>query len=218
MPDSSRRTPSAWRRWLVTSLVAAAAAALIITGTTMVTASPEGATDLEGNAVELDPGTTPDPAVLEKMNPVDDVGDRFVVPSVGLNVPLGSLTMVDGDITPPGFTSAYTVRNLGVSPDDASDGTVFVVMHSLRGGGVGPGNALIDVDAERASVEPGAQVSIGDLTYTITGDMAITKAAIQSKASVWENTSGRLIIVTCLQRPEGGPSHENIVITAQLNP
>lgn len=190
----------------------------MVTGAALVNSDPDEPTDLAGNAVTYETDATPPPEVTEKMDAVDDAGDRFAVPSADLDVPLGALTMTSGTITPPGFTSAYLVRNLGVSLEDAAEGTVFVVMHSLRGGGVGPGNYLIDVENETAAVDPGATVTVGDRSYTVTGDLAITKTGIQDSESVWQNVPGKLVIITCLQRPEGGPSQENIVITATLNP
>jgi len=206
------------RRRLLTPLLAVAAVGLMVTGAALVNSEPDAPTDLAGNAVTYETDATPPPKVTEKMDAVEDAGDRFAVPSVDLDVHLGALTMTDGTITPPGFTSAYLVRNLGVSLEDAAEGTVFVVMHSLRGGGVGPGNYLIDVENETAAVDPGATVTVGDRSYTVTGDLAITKTGIQDSASVWQSVPGKLVIITCLQRPEGGPSQENIVITATLNP
>ncbi len=125
------------------------------------------------------------------------------------------MNVVDGVLQPPGFTSAYWVRNLGVSPDRADAGTVFVVMHSLRGGGVGPGNALIDVDAARARIAVGADISVADVHYRVDRTQVVDKTAIGSEADVWANTAGRLVVVTCLQRSDGLPSTENLVIEAR---
>ncbi|MEX8034076.1 class F sortase [Microbacterium sp. 20-116] len=166
--------------------------------------------DLAGNPVQLD---GPDPVPSASATP-EGVG-RFTAPSVGLDVPLGAMNVVDGVLQPPGFTSAYWVRNLGVSPDRADAGTVFVVMHSLRGGGVGPGNALIDVDAARARIAVGADISVADVHYRVDRTQVVDKTAIGSDADVWANTAGRLVVVTCLQRSDGLPSTENLVIEAR---
>lgn len=217
MPESPA-TPHVRRpRRLITALFAVVAVGLITVGASLAMSEPDGPIDLNGATVALEPGTTPSPDVVEKMDAVDDAGQRFAIPSVGLSVPLGALSMTANTLTPPGFTSAYLVRNLGTSIDDPEQGTVFVVMHSLREGGVGPGNYLIDVDDETASIAPGITVNVGDLSYTVTGDLAITKTGIQSQDDVWEDIPGKLVIITCLQRPGGRPSHENIVITAQLD-
>ncbi|HEX4401972.1 MAG TPA: hypothetical protein VHZ98_11635 [Galbitalea sp.] len=91
-------------------------------------------------------------------------GVTLNVPSVGLDVPLGALNAVDGEITPPGFTSAYWVRNLAVPASGGAARTVFVVMHSLRGG-VAPGNYLTNVQTQTSK----AIVKVAGIDYTVTG-------------------------------------------------
>ncbi|MEQ6896401.1 class F sortase [Microbacterium sp. KR10-403] len=202
-------------RWAV----AVAGVALVAAGVVALAwphdASAGALHDLAGNAVALEPGTAPAPAQRATMDPVDDTGARFAVPAVGLDVPLGTMTPADGQITPPGFTSAYVVRDLGVTPEAATEGTVFVVMHSLRDGAVGPGNYLIDVAEASARVHTGDEIEVGGTTYAVTGSREITKPDIADDAAVWADEPGRLVVITCLQRPGGGPSYDNVVITAQ---
>lgn len=199
---------------LIAATVILAAGAAGVIATRAVPAS--GPVDLKGDVVHLDPGDTPSPQILQRMHAVTNTGSRFVVPSVGLDVPLGSLDVVDDEITPPGFTSAYRVDNLGVPLSRAAQGTVFVVMHSLRGGGVGPGNYLIDVDAGTSRVHPGAIIRVGDLTYTVTGSQTLRKSAVPDKSSLWANTPGRLVVFTCLQVPAQTESVDNLVVFARL--
>lgn len=92
--------------------------------------------DLEGNAVSLAPEDTPSEEVVTQMDvePGAEDEDGLVVPSVDHAVPLGTLSAVDGEITPPGFTEAYRVRNLGVPVEEAEDGTVYIVTHSVQDG------------------------------------------------------------------------------------
>ncbi|WP_245980098.1 class F sortase [Gryllotalpicola protaetiae] len=172
---------------------------------------------MRGNSVRLEPGSGLTPQVIHDMNAVADSGDRFRVPSVGLDVPLGALDMTHGTITPPGFASAYDVRNLGVPLSQAPTGTVFVATHSLRNGAVGPGNYLIDVKAQKAKVAVGATIDVADVAYSVTGAKAIGKLDISSDADVWANVPGRLVVITCLQRRDGRASTQNMVITAQLD-
>lgn len=169
-------------------------------------------TDMRGNAVRYDPGEGGLPVVPASIAP--STPERLVVESVGLDVPLGAVDAVDGRILPPDFTSAFWVRNLGVSLADGDGGTVFVVMHSLRGGAVGPGNYLIDVEQQTSRVEPGARVLVGDVAYTVTGSELVDKTRISQNPDVWADTPGRLLLITCLQRPDGSASRENLVITA----
>lgn len=168
--------------------------------------------DLKGNRVVLDAGESAPP----EASAVPDSGQRFVVESVGLDVPLGEVSAVRGQVTPPGFTSAYLVRNEGVGLRDASRGTVFVVMHSLRNGGVGPGNYLFDLSSGRPSVADGAEITVGSRTYRVSSSATIAKSRLAQAQDLWTNEPGRLVVITCLQRPAGGPSLANIILIAQL--
>ena len=62
----------------------------------------------------------PDP---EKMKQVSNTGKRFIIDSVGLNVPLGSINEVDNLIKPTNYTSAFTIRNRGVPYWKTNEGT-----------------------------------------------------------------------------------------------
>jgi hypothetical protein len=159
--------------------------------------------------VQVD-GATPNPSASATPSGTG----RFQAPSVGLDVPLGSLDVVDNELEPPGFTSAYWVRNLGVSPTDSANGTVFVVMHSLRNGGEGPGNALIDVDDGKARIASGASIVVDDVEYHVVSSETVDKSQISGDQSVWADAPGRLVVITCLQRPDGAPSTDNMVIEA----
>jgi len=216
------RSVSRWRRGdLLAATAVVVAVGMIVTagvGLRQPSASPTVAAvaadesvphDLAGNTVQVD---GPAPAPSASATP-DGVG-RFSAPSVGLDVPLGAVSVVDDVLQPPGFTSAYWVRNLGVAPAVASTGTVFVVMHSLRGGGVGPGNALIDVADGRARIADGADIAVAGVHYRVDRSEALAKTAIGGEADVWADTPGRLVVITCLQRPDGRPSTENMVIEA----
>jgi hypothetical protein len=172
--------------------------------------------DLRGNQVQVDPGTLPPAKTRIAMNVVPDIGQRLKVPSVGLNVRLGELSEADNTITPPGFDSAYLVRNLGASLEHPEQGTVYVVTHSVRGGGIGPGNYLIDVEHGTARVKPGATVQVGDHDYVVTDSKTIKKDRLPDDRTTWANTPRRLVLITCLQQRSGAPSTDNLIITAML--
>ena len=199
-------------------MVAVMMAALLVAGGVAALAWPhaDSLRYLRGNAVAAEPGETPTPEELAGMDAVDDLDDSFRVASVDLDVPLGALTPVGDTITPPGFTSAYLVRNLGVLPQNAPEGTVFVVMHSLRDGAVGPGNHLIDVDAKTSRLRAGNIITVAGLDYAVTGSSVVRKSELARDADTWADDPGRLVVITCLQRPEGGPSVDNVVIFARL--
>lgn len=70
--------------------------------------------------------------------------------------------------------------------------------------------------AGKARVKRGARIEVGATDYTVTSSRNIGKSAISRDRKIWQNTPGRLEIITCLQRPGGGLSVDNVVITAQL--
>lgn len=170
--------------------------------------------DMRGNPVAVSP---PSHEVAEQTDAVAAVGSmRLRVPSTGLNVPLGELNEVDGVMDPPGFASAYLVRNYGANLAHATTGTVFVVMHSCRGGDICPGNYLINVAAGEASVHDGAAVYVDGLHYRVTGWQKVYKPDVHDDTAIWADVPGRLVLFTCLQVPAQTESIDNMVITAQL--
>jgi len=211
----AHRPTSRAAQFAVIAAIALAVLAVGIAGTRLAlhAAAPQpGATvDLRGNLVALDPGEA---AAAPQQDAVPRGEGRFQIPAVGLDVPLGALSEAGGVITPPGFTSVYRVRNRGVDTAHAADGTVFVVTHSLRDGGVAPGNYLIDVAHGRAAVQPGAVVVVDGVDYTVDAAVPLRKSDLSTDSQVWENTPDRLVIITCLQVPANTPSVDNLVITA----
>lgn len=217
--DSARRM---WNR-ISLVLIAVLGIGLIYAGGVAVTSwaaatsthGPIGK-DMRGNTVQLDvDGAVPPPSSTKA---TANDGGRLMVPSVGLNVPLGSLNEVDGWIVPPGFQSAYRVRNRGVPLADATTGTVFVVMHALRNGAVGPGNYVTDIEKQRSKVADGAVIDVSGTTYTVTGSQLVRKTQMPYAKEIWANTPGRLVLITCLEHPDNSASTDNVVITATLTP
>lgn len=169
--------------------------------------------DMNGNPVAVESVSS------GRSHAVSQIGGRTLrVPSQRLTVPLGELDQVDGVIDPPGFASAYLVRNHGNTLANAAAGTVYVVMHSCRGGAICPGNYLIDVATGHASVAPGDDVYVAGLHYRVTGSHSISKPDVSTDAEIWQSTPGRLVLLTCLQVPQQTKSVDNMVITAQLVP
>jgi hypothetical protein len=167
---------------------------------------------MNGKPVDLDPGVTPIPPSVS--HAVADTGARVVVPSVHLDVPLGAIDEVNHQVTPPGFTSAYWVRNLGTSVRTGSRGTVYVVMHALRKGAIGPGNYLANEQTGASTVRKGAKVVVAGASYKVTGWEKIGKDQLANNKAVWSNTPGRLLLITCLERADGSPSIDNMIISA----
>ena len=208
-----RRRRRDWLLILAATTVAGVGVALLIVGATGV---GSGSKSEQAEVAGLDPGTLPPPATIQAMHSVPDVGLRFTARSVGLDVPLGELTMVDGNITPPGISSAYMIRNLGVPLSGATTGTVFVVMHSCRNACHAPGDWLTNRAAGTPSLADGSLITVGELTYRVTGWQKYAKTSIGTQADVWAAKPGRLVVITCLELPTGEEPVDNLVITAQL--
>jgi hypothetical protein len=202
-----------WLQIVATGLVVAALTAAIMLVLKPITATSE-VTDMTGQPVVVD--DLPSAATTSEMDVEPDTGGAFLVSSVGLDVPLGALNAVDGIITPPGFASAYVVRNLGVSLAKADTGTVYVVMHSIRGGGTAPGNYLFDIKQGAVLVDAGDTIQVDKARYRVTSTSLFPKSSLPSQESVWSNDPGRLVVITCMQHADGGPSTDNLVIFAQL--
>ena len=168
--------------------------------------------DLDGNAVTLDPGES----LAEAQHATPSGAGRLRVPAVRLDVPLGRMDAVDGVVTPPSFMSAFLIANRGVGLAEAASGTVYVAMHSLRGGGRAPGNALYDAETGRAAVADGDAITVGGLRYRVTGTSSIAKGDLPGAADLWADVPGRLVVITCLEQPDGSASVENFVVTAAL--
>ncbi|MCL2317259.1 MAG: class F sortase [Actinomycetia bacterium] len=233
-PPPPPARPVKRKRRIVDTLLLLLAVLLLLGGATAgyvayrqhadVMTESRGTVDLEGNPVIPD-----DPEVFESSyqsaaSAVPEItptpgkpGLRFKVPSQGMNVSLGAVNEVNGSINPPGYTSAYWVRNRGVGLDKAASGTVYIAMHSVRANyGKAPGNFLIDVPNQTTSLHRGDEILVGDLTYVMTESRNIDKPELAAQADIWDDTPGELIIITCLQNREHTPSTMNLVIFATL--
>lgn len=217
----TRTATPARRHETLTLTIGGILAALLITAGAFLAYTPhtpQGGRlrDLNGNTVTFDPGTIPSPKIQRRMRATPGNSEhRLQIPAVGLNVPLGAMNMVNDIIEPPTFTSAYQIRNLGTTPPHAATGTVFIAMHSLRDGGVGPGNYLYNTATGKAKVSPGQHVTADGTTYTITATTTLSKTRIGSDDAVWADTPDRLVLITCLELPSGAPSVDNFVVTAE---
>lgn len=203
--------------------VGVAAAVLILVGVIGIAwslsapRSTEGLVDLDGRTVVPESGVIPDSDDLAHMDVVESTGARFVVPSVDLDVPLGIMSSVDGLIEPPTFTAVYRIRDFGVAPADVDSGTVFVATHSMRFGRA-PGNALVDVARGTSTLPSGARIDVDGVSFWVAGSEVIAKSELASRADVWGDQPGRLVVITCLQTPDQKPSTDNLVIVATHEP
>jgi len=179
------------------------------------------AVDMDGNRVAPDDPSLNDPAFVQAADAKPDLGLRFKIPSVSLDVALGSVNQVDGTLNPPGFTSAFLVKNLGVGTSlaNADKGTVYVVTHSLRAPGRAPGNYVTD-SSGAIVVKNGAEIDVGDRVYSVVSSESVLKENLGLQTNLWANTPNMLVFVTCLESGSAtfnaGHSDTNVVIIGQL--
>lgn len=207
------------RRVLIGILVALTVVAAIAAGLLFVrgvtrdagdAAVAVSAPDLDGTLIAFD---VPPPS-----GTVAQVGtERFRVPAVGLDVALGSVTMVDGVLTPPGFTAVYLVDGMGGTLESAADHTLFAATHSVVGGRA-PGNALVETETGTLLVSPGDVIVVDTLRYRLETSQVIPKSEVPADEQLWADEPGRLVLITCLQKPDGSPSESNLVVTGALMP
>ena len=178
--------------------------------------------DMSGNAIHLEEADIPSPEEVEQMDVKEEARDttvsasvelKFRAPSVGIDTPVGSMKSVNGMIKPPGFDRAYLIDNIGHPLHENNEGTVYLVMHSVRKGEA-PGNRLIDVESAKPRLHKGDEVSLGSYKYRVTGAESVSKSSIVNVGKVWEDVPGKLVIITCLQRPTGY-SVKNTIIYAE---
>ena len=225
--DDDTEAPTKRKRRKSDIVLLLLAIALMLSGGTLAVVSwvnshnQHTLTDLAGNKVILD--VVPDTETLTAMDAKPDVGLRFVIDSVGLDVPLGEVNEVNGMLDPPGVSSVYLVRNRGVGLADAASGTVYTVAHSLRSPGKAPGNYVINIEAGNIVVAPGATIKVGDRTYAMVSSRIVSKPDLAGETDLWANTPGMLVFITCLQytdpskyKDTNGHSPTNAVIIGQL--
>lgn len=151
------------------------------------------------------------------MNQVSNIGIRFGIPSVGLDVPLGEMTVVDDVIEPTNFTSVFAVRNMGVPYTETHTGTTYLATHALdvrpdgnilsySPGGLAPGNFFFDTETDTMRVNEGSEITIGDHRFAVTGSERIGKGVIAKEKELWdESIPNRLVILLC--HPDSNDNH-----------
>lgn len=166
--------------------------------------------DMEGREI-VQPTLEPDnPDVphhfpsAEEMNQVSNIGVRFQVPSVGLDVPYGMIDEVDGVIRPTNFTSAFGVRNRGVPYNETDRGTAYVALHALDDDGNGnlsglaPGNWLIDGVSRQPRLANGEIIKIGNDEFRVESNERLGKGLISRNKEIWDDSiTDRIVLITC---------------------
>ena len=153
----------------------------------------------------------------QAMNQVSNLGERFKIDSVGLDVPLGAITMVDDVVEPTNFTSVFQIRNLGVPYTNPAEGTTYLATHALdvqpegnmfnyTPGGLAPGNFFFDSTTGESTLNEGDEIVVGDRTFAVTGSERIGKGMISKNKELWDSSiPNRLVILLC--QPDSNDNH-----------
>lgn len=166
--------------------------------------------DMEGNVViPEDPSATTTPFMEQAQMVPDDGGDGFVIPVLKLDVPLGSINEVNGVMNPPNYTNVFVIRNRGVSLENADQGTVYMVTHTLHGGKA-PGNIMQANGG--VAMKPGDIIKANQRMYEYVSFEIIPKTDLDAHPDLWTNDPGRLVLVTCLS----GTYDKNLIIIGKL--
>lgn len=159
-----------------------------------------------------------EPAAVELTSPL-----QVRVPAVDIAASVVPTAFQDGTIDPPTFGEAYWIEAYG-APDPEADNTVYLVGHSWSKGDA-VFNPLFDRDAQTSEVAPGDEIIVttpeGDVAYEIERTERYPKASLGDSDSdaygdVWKVVPGRLVLITCFQRNDGGASQDNFVVYATV--
>lgn len=240
--DDSTAAPASRRRRVAVAVIALCAVAAIAlwpegdaaplaapTATATATATTATAASTTVAPPAAAPATTPaavtpvadppaEPAAVEPTSPV-----QVRVPAVDIAASVIPTAFQDGSIDPPTFGEAYWIEAYG-APDPEADNTVYLVGHSWSKGDA-VFNPLFDRDAQTSEVAPGDEVIVttpkGDVAYEIERTERYPKASLGDSDSdaygdVWKVVPGRLVLITCFQRNDGGASQDNFVVYATV--
>ncbi|MDR0837371.1 MAG: hypothetical protein LBM94_04040 [Propionibacteriaceae bacterium] len=215
--DKKRRSPLG----IILSLlgVALVIAGIILAFLALRPAADPGYVDLDGTAVTPDDGTMNNAEWVEKANLEEITGATFRVPERGLIYPYGEVNEVDGVINPPNFKGVFRIRNRGVSLESRETGTVYLATHALRGGGRAPGNDLSDMERGSSSLVRGMEMIVNTVTYYFDSSYTVSNDDLgryPDLFGVGEQIPGRVVILTCMQKPDWSAPTENLVIVGWL--
>jgi hypothetical protein len=175
--------------------------------------------DMDGNVVQPDDTSMNDPEWVDKANLEEVTGARVLVPERGLDYPYGEVNEVNGVINPPNFQGVFRIRTRGVDLDNAQNGTVYLATHALRGIGRAPGNDLSDLENKRSSLIRGMEVVVNGVTYIYDTSFTVSSGSLGERSDLFgdgEMIPGRMLIITCMQSPDGSPPTENLIIVGWL--
>ena len=163
-----------------------------------------------GSAYSAEPVTTIKEEPLRR-HPAAGVPNRVRVPSMDIDVPITSIDVVGGVLTPPSDPQTLGWWDEGARPG-ALRGSALVTGHTMHAGG----GALDDLE----QVALGAAVEVrtlkGLIRYRVTKVDIYRKASLAQDAErVFSQTSpGRLLLITC-EDWDGEKYLSNVVVYAE---
>ncbi len=119
---------------------------------------------------------------------------RLVVPSLGVDAPVISITAPGGVLLPPGDPQTLGWWRDGAQPG-AETGGALITGHTVHTGG----GAFDDLDTMRAGQSVRVRTSYGVLEYAVTSVTVYRKSTLARDAGrIFSQTvPGRLVLITC---------------------
>jgi LPXTG-site transpeptidase (sortase) family protein len=150
---------------------------------------------------------------LARFQVASAVPSSISVPALSLTAPVRVLgESACPVLNPPTLDDAYWVE-CRARPGTDSDGTVFIIGHSLV-----TGHAVFN-DLQKTAVGDTVEVttSSGRLTYRVEHTVNYAKfGEIQNSPEVLDRVPGRLVLVTCLLGPGQAETEQNFAVQAGL--
>lgn len=170
-------------------------------------------------SVERGPALVTEPitrlrAVAPRRHPAAGSPRRVRIPSMGIDVPVVGIDVVDGTLTPPDDPQVLGWWRHGAVPG-ALRGSALVTGHTVSAGG----GALDDLEQVALDADVHVGTARGLIRYRVTKVDVYRKASLARDAGrVFSQTSpGRLVLITC----EDWNGHEylsNVVVYAEAHP
>lgn len=130
---------------------------------------------------------------------------RLTIPAAGLDVAVGEIPG-SNHIDPPTFDMAYWVSRYG-QPGQGSADTVYIVGHSMEGGGWQLNKLSYGVDIGDAVQ---LQTANGTVKYVV-DDVFVTPKPTLGESYIWAPNPGHLYLISSF---EGNIWNDNIVVSA----
>lgn len=188
----------------LSAVVLVAAALWVFTpDTAPPAASPTASNETRRNPNQGSTAPAQSPAADQLVISIDRLGFSSV---------LDGMVVENSVVDPPTQDRVYLLTNHGANPSTATQGTMFIAMHSA-----GPGDYLVNRSTKTILARPGDVVRVGDLSYTVDSAKLIDRQQVSADSEIWDPYQpGKLVLITCMTPEGGGHIEDNVIITATL--